>query len=180
MSKPVIRPARVEDAGVLRQMEEECFSDPWSRENLLSELASDLSVIRIAEQNGEAQGYFIARIVLGEGELRDPKEPENAEEAPAAPKKTTRRTTKKAAEGEEKPKKTTRKKAAAAEAPAEDKPKKTTARKTAKKDEAAEGEAAPKKRVTRKKAETAEGEEAPKKPRTRKKKVEETESVEKA
>jgi len=69
MSKPVIRPARVEDAGVLRQMEEECFSDPWSRENLLSELASDLSVIRIAEQDGEAQGYFIARIVLGEGEL---------------------------------------------------------------------------------------------------------------
>ena len=69
MSKPVIRPARVEDAGVLRQMEEECFSDPWSRESLLSELASDLSVIRIAEQDGAPQGYFIARIVLGEGEL---------------------------------------------------------------------------------------------------------------
>ena len=69
MSKPVIRPARVEDAGLLRQMEEECFPDPWSRESLLSELASDLSVIRIAEQDGAAQGYFIARIVLGEGEL---------------------------------------------------------------------------------------------------------------
>ena len=64
-----IVPARPEDTDVLADLERESFSDPWSRESILSSLASPLSYMRLAVRDGKVKGYLIASLVLDEGEL---------------------------------------------------------------------------------------------------------------
>ena len=61
--------ARPEDADILFELEQEGFSDPWSKNGLLSALASPLSYIRLAVQDGRVLGYINASMVLDEGEL---------------------------------------------------------------------------------------------------------------
>ncbi|MBP3728869.1 MAG: ribosomal protein S18-alanine N-acetyltransferase [Lachnospiraceae bacterium] len=69
MSQLMIRPGRIEDAPTLRKLEKENFTDPWSEEGLVNELASPLSYIRVAETEGRIVAYLIATRVLDEGEL---------------------------------------------------------------------------------------------------------------
>lgn len=69
MSDLLIRPARVEDAEIIRQMEMVSFTDPWSKDGLVAEIASPLSYCLVAQRDGVIEGYLLARLVLGEGEL---------------------------------------------------------------------------------------------------------------
>ena len=64
-----IRPARVEDSEAILALERESFTDPWSREGLISSLASPLYYCRVATEQGRISAYLIAQLVAGEGEL---------------------------------------------------------------------------------------------------------------
>ena len=52
--------------GVLK-IENECFSHPWSRESLLSELGNDNSIFITALENNEVIGYIGMSTVVDEG-----------------------------------------------------------------------------------------------------------------
>lgn len=56
-----IRPARDADLVAVERLERACFSDPWSRDALWSELQSDaMRRPLVAESEGEVVGYLMA------------------------------------------------------------------------------------------------------------------------
>lgn len=63
----VIRDARVEDIPALEVLEEQCFSMPWTREQLISQLPDEGHRFLVAESGGELVGYIGMMFVLDEG-----------------------------------------------------------------------------------------------------------------
>ena len=51
----------------LEKLEQSCFSLPWTREMLYSQLPDDSHEFRVAEENGELLGYVGMMTVLDEG-----------------------------------------------------------------------------------------------------------------
>lgn len=48
-------------------IETECFSRPWSKQSLLSEISNDTSLFFVATENDEVIGYIGMSIVIDEG-----------------------------------------------------------------------------------------------------------------
>ena len=63
----VIRDARREDIPALEALEEQCFSMPWTREQLMAQLSDDRHRFLVAESGGELVGYIGIMFVLDEG-----------------------------------------------------------------------------------------------------------------
>lgn len=67
MDELLIRDAAVTDIDRLEELEKECFSLPWTREQLISQLPDDMHVFLIAELGGMAVGYVGMMHVVDEG-----------------------------------------------------------------------------------------------------------------
>lgn len=65
-SEAVIKPMTLEDTEEIAEIEKQCFSTPWSRQGLISELGNESSVFLTAEKDGEVAGYMGMHIVLDE------------------------------------------------------------------------------------------------------------------
>ena len=63
----VIRDACEEDIPALEALEEQCFSMPWTREQLMSQLTDDRHRFLVAESGGALVGYIGMMFVLDEG-----------------------------------------------------------------------------------------------------------------
>lgn len=63
----LIRAAAAADIDRLEELEKECFSLPWTREQLISQLPDDMHVFLIAELGGMAVGYVGMMHVVDEG-----------------------------------------------------------------------------------------------------------------
>ncbi len=63
----LIRDAAAADIEWLETLERECFSLPWTRGQLVSQLPDDMHVFLLAELNGEAAGYVGMMHVIDEG-----------------------------------------------------------------------------------------------------------------
>ncbi|HEX8247811.1 MAG TPA: ribosomal protein S18-alanine N-acetyltransferase [Pyrinomonadaceae bacterium] len=66
-----LRQMSVEDIPAVLKIEQECFLSSWSFEGYKSELLRDDSKAIIAEMDGEAAGFAIARLItsVNEGEI---------------------------------------------------------------------------------------------------------------
>lgn len=64
-----IRRAVPDDATVIREMEEEYFSDPWSRKDIFSYICSEDGMCFVATADGVPIAYVIGRIIAPEGEI---------------------------------------------------------------------------------------------------------------
>jgi ribosomal-protein-alanine N-acetyltransferase len=64
-----IRAASPADATTLSILERRCFSDPWSAEGFREVLATPVCFGLVAAMGKDLQGYFLARLVAGEGEV---------------------------------------------------------------------------------------------------------------
>ena len=73
-----IRDAREEDLDVLTELEQACFSLPWTREQLAGELPDERHEFLVAEEDGKLVGYIGMMTVLDEGYIS------NVAVAPAA------------------------------------------------------------------------------------------------
>lgn len=62
-----IRNASAADLGALEELERECFSLPWTREQLSGELPDERHEFLVAEENGSVLGYIGMMCVLDEG-----------------------------------------------------------------------------------------------------------------
>lgn len=58
-----------EDLDSVTEMEQECFSDPWSAGMIYESQQTGLDTWLLLEEAGEAVGYCVFRIIAGEGEL---------------------------------------------------------------------------------------------------------------
>ena len=67
MDELLIRAAAAADIDWLEELEKECFSLPWTREQLISQLPDDMHVFLIAELGGMAVGYVGMMHVVDEG-----------------------------------------------------------------------------------------------------------------
>ena len=67
MDELLIRAAAAADIDWLEELEKECFSLPWTREQLISQLPDDMHVFLIAETGGIAAGYVGMMHVVDEG-----------------------------------------------------------------------------------------------------------------
>ena len=63
----LIRDATAADIDRLEVLERECFSLPWTREQLVSQLPDDMHVFLLAELHGEPAGYVGMMHVIDEG-----------------------------------------------------------------------------------------------------------------
>jgi ribosomal-protein-alanine N-acetyltransferase len=73
-----IRDAREEDLDALTELEQACFSLPWTREQLAGELPDERHEFLVAEEDGKLVGYIGMMTVLDEGYIS------NVAVAPAA------------------------------------------------------------------------------------------------
>ena len=65
-----IRRAIADDAGAIALMEEEYFSDPWSRRDIFNYICSSDSMSFVATTDaGEVIAYMLGRIIAPEGEI---------------------------------------------------------------------------------------------------------------
>lgn len=62
-----IEKMQISHIGRVSEIEKMCFSHPWSRQSLESELANDTSVFFAATENNDVIGYIGASAVLDEG-----------------------------------------------------------------------------------------------------------------
>ena len=53
----------------IAEIEQQCFSDPWSLRSITSELSNPLSLWVVAEENGKVAGYVGSQSVLGEADM---------------------------------------------------------------------------------------------------------------
>jgi [ribosomal protein S18]-alanine N-acetyltransferase len=67
--RPLIRDANARDIDAILEIEEECFTAPWSRKSIEHELSVNWSHFLVAERAGEIKGYVIAWDVRGEIQL---------------------------------------------------------------------------------------------------------------
>ncbi|GLC82575.1 ribosomal protein S18-alanine N-acetyltransferase [Lacrimispora brassicae] len=58
-----------EDVFGVSEIEQICFSDPWSLESVKEGLESSLDTWLVLEEGGGLFGYCVFRIIAGEGEL---------------------------------------------------------------------------------------------------------------
>ena len=65
----IIRPMEPEDADSVAQIENESFSQPWSRQGFLDALQIPDNIILVAEEDGEILGYECTYVSFDEGEL---------------------------------------------------------------------------------------------------------------
>lgn len=63
----IIRDARTEDIPALELLERQCFSVPWTCEQLMSQLPDEQHSFLVAERGGELLGYIGMMFVLDEG-----------------------------------------------------------------------------------------------------------------
>ena len=67
-----IVPMTADHLDAVAALERICFSDPWSRQLLASELDNDLSAFLVAlDDEGEVAGYAGPQVVLDEGTVTD-------------------------------------------------------------------------------------------------------------
>ena len=67
-----IVPMTADHLDAVAALERICFSDPWSRQLLASELDNDLSAFLVAlDDEGEVAGYAGLQVVLDEGTVTD-------------------------------------------------------------------------------------------------------------
>lgn len=74
----IIRDARMEDIPALEVLEQQCFSMPWTAEQLIGQLPDKNHRFVVAERAGELLGYVGMMFVLDEGYIS------NVATAPAA------------------------------------------------------------------------------------------------
>lgn len=67
----LIRSAETWDIPAIHDIERRCFSTPWGREAVESELSYENGVMLVAEEDGRAVGYVSMRFVLDEGYLNN-------------------------------------------------------------------------------------------------------------
>lgn len=66
----LIRNAESGDLDRLEELERACFSDPWTRSNLLASLPNERNEFLVAEgEDGEILGYAAMMTVLDEGDI---------------------------------------------------------------------------------------------------------------
>lgn len=53
----------------IAQLEQRCFSDPWSERSIASELTDDLALWLVAVDQGTVAGYVGSQTVLGETDM---------------------------------------------------------------------------------------------------------------
>lgn len=66
----VCRRMTPDDIGRIVQLEQVCFSDPWSSKLLEDALESRWDTLFVAEYQGEVCGYAALRVLAGEGEIQ--------------------------------------------------------------------------------------------------------------
>ena len=75
MSEPMhvrILPMTADHLDAVAALERICFSDPWSRQLLASELDNDLSAFLVAlDDEGQVAGYAGLQVILDEGTITD-------------------------------------------------------------------------------------------------------------
>lgn len=75
MSEPMhvrILPMTADHLDAVAALERICFSDPWSRQLLASELDNDLSAFLVAlDDAGQVAGYAGLQVILDEGTITD-------------------------------------------------------------------------------------------------------------
>ena len=64
-----IRNATENDLKYIESLENLSFSEPWSYQSLKAHLSSPLSVMMVAEENGERLGYVYGSVIPPESEL---------------------------------------------------------------------------------------------------------------
>ena len=64
-----VRTATREDLKYIESLEGLSFSEPWSYESLLAHLDSPLSLMMVAEEDGERLGYVYGAVIPPESEL---------------------------------------------------------------------------------------------------------------
>ncbi len=70
MAEPcLIRPASSADVPALVEIERECFSDPWTAAGIRETIQYETARAFVAESDGLAVGYVMARISGEEGEI---------------------------------------------------------------------------------------------------------------
>lgn len=69
MSTYLLAPMQPGDVEEVARLEEQIFSDAWSKEAFLEELSSPFALLFTAKENGELAGYLALRCVLDEGEI---------------------------------------------------------------------------------------------------------------
>lgn len=55
--------------GDAAEIERQCFSSPWSEEQLAEEMKNDCAIFLVATENGSAVGYAVVYAVCGEGDI---------------------------------------------------------------------------------------------------------------
>lgn len=67
----IIRRAEEFDIPAIHDIEQKCFSTPWGREGLISELAYENGRMFVVEEENRAVAYVSLRFVLDEGYLNN-------------------------------------------------------------------------------------------------------------
>lgn len=65
----MVHEMRPEDALRVSEIEQICFSDPWSFESIKEGIKSSLDIWLVLEEEGDVFGYCVFRVIAGEGEL---------------------------------------------------------------------------------------------------------------
>lgn len=65
----IIRKMRLEDVSAIANLEQICFSDPWSETSIKSELNNPLSYWLVADDNGTIAGYVGSQSVLDSADM---------------------------------------------------------------------------------------------------------------
>lgn len=65
-----VRPMTGQDIDAVSQLEQECFSESWSRNLICSGLDSRLDTYFVYEDHGDILGYSVIRILADEGEIQ--------------------------------------------------------------------------------------------------------------
>lgn len=65
----LIREMTAEDVAAVLSVEQDCFSEPWTANMFLGELAQKASMYRVAEENGNIVGYMGMYHVADEGHI---------------------------------------------------------------------------------------------------------------
>lgn len=64
-----VRAMRAEDVDAVEQLEQEIFSQPWSREGFLEAIRLENTVFLVAEEAGQILGYIGMYFSVDEGEI---------------------------------------------------------------------------------------------------------------
>lgn len=65
----IIRPMTKDDVDAVYKVEEDCFSDPWSKESIRKELKNNLARYLVAQLDDKIVGYIGVWFVVDEGHI---------------------------------------------------------------------------------------------------------------